>query len=341
MQSSDKPGVAAGFGSVDLLNERLGGRALACSDDRFASMHCLVQHKEPSFTPESFGDQGQIYSGWESGRNYRRSPDHVYDWCVLQLGAPGRIDLVDIDTSFFKGNYPAYAEIEACYLKATSQDGDSLPWNNLPWRTILKRSPLKGHSHNLFSIKDERVYTHLRIKAFPDGGIARLRAYGEVRVDWTTMEANKDLELSSTVLGGAGVAASDMFYSPISNMLNPGRAENMGQGWETARKRGPGHNWAIIRLAHAGFISRLEVDTNHFKNNAPAACSVDAVCAVDSVVDFLTFEDFEWQTILPVIALKPHHQHWFELETPQKCSHLRLNIYPDGGISRFRAFGSL
>jgi allantoicase len=339
MSVIEKAGTVAGTGSIDLLDERLGGKALFCSDERFASMHNLVKHREPTFSPETFDDQGQVYSGWESGRNYKRKDSHEFDWCVLQLGATGRIDLVDIDTSFFRGNFPSFAELEGCCYPNGAPSSDQSTW---AWTGLLGRSALKGHSHNFFSVKDNSAWTHLRIKSFPDGGIARLRAYGSVVNDPQKLAAAGEVELSSVLLGGQGVSASDMFYSPVSNMLYPGRAYNMGQGWETARKRGAGHNWAIIKLGVPGSIQSVEIDTNHFKNNAPESFSLEGVLSLNRPVDLLTADALNWSTVIERTSLEPHHQNRFSVGksgAASQFSHVRLNIYPDGGVSRLRING--
>lgn len=340
MAQIEPPGYCAGLGMIDLLSERLGGKALACSDERFSSMHDLVLAKESSFTPESFGPEGQIYSGWESGRNYKRSAAHEHDWCILRLGSAGVLHLADIDTSFFRGNYPSFAELEACGPE--SSEADVLA-GRAKWTTILDRSPLKGHSHNFLSIKSQQAWRFLRLKIYPDGGVARLRIYGEVRADPAALAKGGDVELSSAALGGRGISASDMFYSPVNNMLWPGRAENMGQGWETARKRGPGNNWAIVQLGCPGRVSKICVDTNHFKHNAPESCAIFGVNAPGGRVDLLTMEGLEWRPLLERAKLRPHAENVFEGQSiagGAPVSHVKLEIFPDGGVSRLRIFGT-
>ncbi len=118
----------------------------------------------------------------------------------------------------------------------------------------------------------------------------------------------------------------------------PGRSQNMGDGWETRRRRGPGHDWAVVQLGRAGTPVRIEVDTTHFKGNFPESCSLEGCNAPEgSAVASLE----EWKEVLPRTKLEPNAQHVFErqLRGVGAISHVRLNIYPDGGVARLRVFG--
>jgi allantoicase len=128
-----------------------------------------------------------------------------------------------------------------------------------------------------------------------------------------------------------------MFYGSRRNVIMPGEATHMGDGWETKRRRGPGHDWIIVRLGAEGSIRRVEVDTRHFKGNAPGACSIDGVRLEDGQL----LEGAAWQELLPHTPLQPHAVHAFEDELRKvgHVTHARLNIFPDGGIARLRLFG--
>ena len=185
-------------------------------------------------------------------------------------------------------------------------------------------------------------WTHLRLNIFPDGGVARLRAYGDVVVDWSASRRTKALhDLASIGSGGLVLGASDMHFGAKDNMIMPGRAKNMGDGWETRRRRGPGHDWAIVRLGAAGVISRVEIDTNHFKGNYPDSASIEACFAPGATLEEL--RGASWVELLAQTILKAHHRHFFarELQKTGPASHVRLNIFPDGGVSRFRVHGIL
>jgi allantoicase len=246
---------------------------------------------------------------------------------------------LNVDTANFKGNYPAACAIDAC-------DHAGLPpvetLLGAAWQEILVRSPLRGDAENLFSIDAGPFATHLRLRIFPDGGVARLRVYGRVAPDWDVLCRRGDVDLAAAEHGGFVVACSDMFFGSRHNLIMPGEAMHMGDGWETRRRRGPGHDWTIIRLGTRGAIRRIEVDTRHFKGNAPAACSMDACAVEDEAFKLQTLDERGlWQELLPRAALQPHARHSFENEIRaiEPATHVRFNIFPDGGVGRLRVYG--
>ncbi len=315
---------------IDLASARLGGQALAVSDEFFAAAENLLLPAAPVFIADKFTENGKWMDGWESRR--KREPGH--DWCIIKLGHTGVIRGVDIDTSFFLGNYPEHASVEACRVSGT-------PDESTVWTEILPVSELQGGTHNLFAISDPHRYSHLRLNIFPDGGVARFRAYGEVKPDPQVFRVAQPIDLAAVEHGGLAVLANDMFFSHRNNLLMPGRAANMGDGWETKRKRGPGHDWVIVRLGAPGLLTRIEVDTNHFKGNYPESCSLEGCVAKDAPDSFLTSRSLHWEEILPRMPLSAHTRHVFEEEIVARkaFTHVRLNIFPDGGISRLRLHG--
>jgi allantoicase len=149
------------------------------------------------------------------------------------------------------------------------------------------------------------------------------------------------LDLASIMNGGLFLGASDMHYGTKGSLIMPGRAANMGDGWETRRRRGPGHDWAIVRLGAPGTIRRVEIDTNHFKGNFPDSASIEA-CFTPGA-DLETSTASTWTELLPQTKLRASHRHYFsrELRKAGVVSHVRLNIFPDGGISRLRVHGTV
>lgn len=321
---------AAFSGLVDLASERLGGKALEASDEFFAPKENLLKPGRGVFIPDKYTDRGKWMDGWESRR--KRGPGH--DWCVIRLGVPGIIRGIDIDTNHFLGNAPLYGSVEACAL----EDGTE-PRGSTQWTEILSRSPLQPGSQNLFAIHSDDRWTHVRLNIYPDGGVARLRVYGEVVPDLANRTKGGVVDLAAVENGGRAVAASDMFFGAKENLIMPGKAANMGDGWETRRRRGPGHDWAIVRLGQQGEIVRIEVDTSHFKGNFPDRCSIDA-CNETGVVDALTWQQVRWKEILPETKLRADCVHMFEKELNPSgpTTHVRLNIFPDGGVSRLRVW---
>jgi len=312
---------------ADLASARTGGRAIETNDDFFAPKANLVKAAAPVFIPGKYTSRGKWMDGWESRR--RRTPGH--DWCVVRLGMRGRVRGVDVDTSFFTGNFPSSCSIEA---RDTATRSD--------WTTILPQSELRGDSHNYLAVTDERPWTHLRLNIFPDGGVARLRVYGDVIVDWARVARGREaVDLAAIEHGGLALGASDVHYGATGNMLMPGRAKDMSDGWETKRRRGPGHDWAIIRLGAPGELTKIELDTNHFKGNYPDSASIEACLAPGADLD--SVRAATWFDVLRQTKLRAHHRHLFAKELLHRgpVSHVRLNIFPDGGISRLRVHGRL
>lgn len=321
------PLTASFAGLIDLAAERIGGRALSASDEFFAEKENLLKPGRGVFIEDKYTDRGKWMDGWETRR--KRVPGH--DWCVIQLGRPGVIHGVDVDTNHFLGNAPSFVSLEA----APSAEG--------PWTEILPRSPVNPGAQNLFAVTGRQTWTHVKLHIYPDGGVARFRVYGEVTPDPAVFKPGVLVDLAALENGGRAVGCSDAFFSSMNNLLMPGRSANMGDGWETRRRRGPGHDWVIIRLGRPGTLKKIEVDTNHFKGNYPDTCSLDGCLAPGQAVDALTWPDFTWKEILPRQKLQAHTQHYFEPELREAgpVSHVRLNIFPDGGVSRLRLFGLL
>jgi allantoicase len=322
---------------VDLASERLGGAVLYANDEFFAPKENLLKQSTPVFIEGKYTDLGKWMDGWESRR--RRTPG--YDWCLIRLGLPGRLRGVVVDTSYFKGNYPEQCSIEACTVEG-QPDVEQLLDESTRWTEVLPQSQLKGDSQNLFAIEAEKRFTHLRFKIYPDGGVARLRVYGEVVPDWRKINRQgSEIDLAAIEHGGLVIACSDMFFGHRHNLIMPGRALDMSDGWETKRRRGPGHDWTVIQLGTAGTIRRVEVDTAHFKGNFPESCSIEA-CDVAATTAESNFDEWAWKEILPRTRLQAHTRHFFDEEIPDvgEVTHVRFSIFPDGGVSRLRLMGT-
>jgi allantoicase len=321
---------------ADLASTRVGGRAIATNDDFFAPMSNLVRAEPAIFVPGKYNARGKWMDGWESRR--RRTPGH--DWCVVALGIRGVIRGVNVDTSHFTGNFPSHCSLEAIDARGRSVGKSVVARADAPWITIVPRTALRGNGDNFIPVSDPRPWTHVRLNIFPDGGVARLRVYGDAEIDWTRIaRAKRVVDLASILNGGLVLGASDMHFGARDNMIMPGRAKNMGDGWETRRRRGPGYDWAIVRLGAPGAVRRVEIDTNHYKGNYPDSASLEACLLPGAGVDLL--QKAAWTELLPQTKLSPHRRHLFvkELGRPGQVSHVRLNIFPDGGISRLRVHG--
>ncbi|SKA30695.1 allantoicase [Consotaella salsifontis] len=314
---------------VDLAHPRLGTKMTFATDDFFADKNRLINPAPAIFIPGKYDDHGKWMDGWESRR--KRTPGH--DWAVVRLGQRGMIHAVDIDTSFFTGNFPPEAELLAADTDAEPGETD--------WRVIVPRTALKGDSHNLFEVSEGAPFRWLRLNIFPDGGIARLRVFGLVAKDWNAVPADETLDLVALENGGTAIAWNDAHYGAPANMLAPGRGADMGDGWETARRRRPGNDWCVLKLGHPGTIERVRIDTAHFKGNYPDRFSLRAV-RLDADPSPETIEEASaaWPLLVPQTRLSADAI----LDIPElfplgPVSHVRLDIFPDGGVSRLRLFG--
>jgi allantoicase len=324
---------------IDLASERLGGAALYANDEFFAPKENLLKRAAPVFIEGKYTDLGKWMDGWETRR--RRSPrlDEKFDWCLIRLGLPGVIHGIVVDTSFFRGNFPSHCSIEACEINGHPNIGQILDAKT-EWFEILPVSELQGDSQNRFEINEKRRATHLRLKIYPDGGVARLRVHGVVAPDWNALRRRKsEIDLAAAENGGQSLAASDMFFGNRHNLIMPGLAQDMSDGWETKRRRGAGHDWCVIKLGTAGRITRVEVDTSHFKGNYPESCMIEVSRADENQ----NFDTLRWRELLPNSKLQAHTRHVFvdELNDCGAVTHARLNIYPDGGVSRLRLYGRI
>lgn len=293
----------------DLASRLFGGGIVHADDEFFAAADHLVLPSEPTFTPRTFDHKGQVYDGWETRR--RRSPGS--DSVVVRLGAPGVIRGVVVDTAFFTGNFPPFASVDA------AADG-------LNWVPLVPKSPLAGDTRNLFEVSDERRFTHVRLTIHPDGGVARLRVHGEVVPDPALLPG--EFDVAAAEHGGRVVDCSDMFYGHPGRMLMPGLAQNMGDGWETSRRRDDGNDWVVVRLAAPAVLTFADLDTSHFKGNAPGAAGLLGAAGGG-----------DWFELLPRTPLTPDTRHRFPLTASSPADRVRLDIYPDGGMARLRLLG--
>ena len=312
---------------IQLEQPRLGTQVTYATDEFFAAKERLIDAADPVFIDDKYDDHGKWMDGWESRR--KRAPGH--DYCIVKLGVPGVLHGVDIDTSFFTGNFPPQASLEACVSEEDVPAGG--------WTELLGEHDLQGDAHHYLAIDSDAIWTHLRLNIFPDGGIARLRVYGEIRPDLTSAAGSIDLVALEN--GGRAIDCSDEHYGSMHNLNVAGRGVNMGDGWETARRRGPGNDWVVLVLGHSGKIENVEVDTAHFKGNYPDRVSLEA--AMFDGADDVSNDSDRWKVLLPEVKLEMDKQHFFESELNDvgAVSHVRMSIYPDGGVSRLRLHGRI
>ena len=317
-------------GLPDLAGRELGGSVVFANDELFAEKENLIRPGPPQFAATAFGNKGKVYDGWETRR--RREPGH--DHAIVRLGCPGIVHGVIVDTAFFRGNYPPEISVEA-----VRADGYPSPDElaELTWSPLVARSAARGDTENRYPVADRRRWTHVRLSIYPDGGVARLRVHGEVVPDPRLLGGGY-ADLAALANGAQVTGCSNMFYSSPANLISPGLARNMGEGWETARRRDDANDWVEIRLAAPGVARLAELDTSYFVGNAPGWASLRGH---DRRAGGDTRGGPAPATLLPRTRLQPDTPHRFLLDPVAEVTDIRLDIYPDGGMARLRLFATL
>jgi allantoicase len=313
----------------DLAVRSLGGSVVAANDELFAERENLIKPEAAGYQTYTFGHKGQVYDGWETRR--RREPG--FDWAIVRLGAAGVVRAVVVDTAHFKGNYPPEVSVQGCSVEGYPTPAEL---EQADWVPLVPRSAVRGDAQNSFAVELPLRFTHVRLCMHPDGGVARLRVHGEVVPDPRFLSAGA-VDLAALEHGGDVSGCSNMFYSSPTNLISPGLARLMGEGWETARRRDDGNDWVEFRLAGAGVVRLAELDTSYFVGNAPGWASLRAVDARAADPD----DPAAWAELLPRTRLLPDTRHRFRLDAGAEATHVRLDVYPDGGMARVRLYGDL
>lgn len=313
---------------TDLASRGLGASVVAANDELFAQRENLITPRDAGFDPTDFGHKGKVYDGWETRR--RREPGN--DWAIVRLGAQGVVRGVVVDTAWFRGNYPPHVSVEAASLEGYPSAAKLV---DARWTTIVEKAACAGDSKNYYTVADERSWSHVRLSIYPDGGVARLRVHGEAVPHPDFLDGTIDLVAAEN--GGRLERTSDSFYSSPAQILLPGRARDMGDGWETSRRRGGGNDFAIFALGLRGTARHIEVDAGYYVGNAPGWVSLSAIDARTGDLD----DDGAWTDILAKQPVVPDTRHRFLVQAPVEATHVRLDIYPDGGLSRLRLWGEV
>jgi allantoicase len=319
---------------IDLADRRLGGLVLAASDEWFAPKEHLLDTHPPVFDPHSYTTRGKLMDGWET----RRHSPTGDDWAIVRLGAPGVVRRVIVDTTHFRGNAPARCALDGYAADVPAlDDARAVTWTPLtPW------TDLRADHVNDVDVPPGARVTHVRLRIAPDGGVARLRVLGGPVTDLRrAADRHGALDLASVVHGGVVEAVSEQFFAPAQQILQIGDARDMGDGWETRRRRDDGHDWVVVRLATTGLLDRIEIDTTHYLGNHPESCAVDTCHRPAGGDGQLTITDGDWHEVVPTSTLGPHARHAFDVDDARPATHLRLRIHPDGGIARLRAYGRI
>ena len=316
--------------TVNLAETKFGSKIIFKTDQFFGTAERILSSEKPIFKEGVYDSHGKWMDGWETRR--KRKAGH--DYLIIKLGRPGKIYNVDIDTSFFSGNQPSEASLEACFSKKK-------PTKKTIWKTILKKKRLGPNKNHNFKIKNHSSFNYIKLNIFPDGGVARLRLNGKVDLEKINLKGN-NVNLSSILNGSTIVGCNNEHFGKAENVLSPGVGVNMGDGWETRRSRGKNFDWIIIKFGMPGMIKKLEIDTHHFKGNYPDSFTIQSAFIPNKISSKKIINNSKkWKLVLEKTKLKPHKKHSFKSKTitKNKVNCLRINIFPDGGISRVRAFG--
>jgi len=314
---------------IDLAAPVLGTKIIYKTDDFFASASRILNASSPIFKEGIFDKNGKWMDGWESRR--RRTRGH--DYLIIKLGKPGNIKKVDFDTSYFNGNQPTMVSLEGCNSKSNNI-------KNFKWKKIIGKIKTKANSHHIFNVKSKSIYSHVKLNIFPDGGIARIRLYGSISIN--NKLSNKKINLTSILNGASVVACNNEHFGKTENILAPGKAKNMGDGWETRRRRDKGFDWVILNTISGKEIKDIEVSTHHFKGNYPSFCTVQAAYLSGKISSKkIVKQSKKWKLLLNKSYLSANKSHKFKnkLMKNNKVNYIKINIFPDGGISRFRMYG--
>ena len=317
-------------GLIDLAQPRLGSKVIFKTDDFFASANRIIDPSSPVFKEGLFNKNGKWMDGWESRR--KRTPGH--DYLIVKLGKPGSISKVNVDTSHFNGNQPSMISIDACNSKSNNI-------KSFKWKNLVSKKKTKANSHHIFKTSSKSVFTHIKLNIFPDGGVARLRLYGSISKENNNF-GKKTINLASLLDGASVVACNNEHFGKAENILAPGKAKNMGDGWETRRRRDKGFDWLILNSIDGEMIDKIEISTHHFKGNFPSHCSLQATyIPTKKSSSSIVSSSNNWKTLMNKTTLKANKTHTFKntLMKKNKINFIKINIFPDGGISRFRIFG--
>jgi len=317
-------------GLIDLAQPRLGSKVIFKTDDFFASANRIIDPSPAVFKEGLFDKNGKWMDGWESRR--KRTSGH--DFLIIKLGKSGSINKVDVDTSHFNGNQPSMISLEGCYSKSKNI-------KDLKWKTLIGKKKTKANSHHMFKSSSKSIFTHIKLNIFPDGGVARLRLYGSISKE-NNKFGNKTINLASLLNGASVIACNNEHFGKAENILAPGKAKNMGDGWETRRRRDKGFDWLILNPINGKKIDKIEISTHHFKGNFPSHCSLQAAFVPNKKSSSSIIKSsVKWKFLLNKVNLSANKTHAFKniLMKNDKINFIKINIFPDGGISRFKIFG--
>jgi len=339
------------------FNLSTGAKILSVTNQGFARAENILSANHPVFDPELFGRQGKIMDSWETIRHNAQPPEIL----LLELKRPSVIHYLSLSTRYHLGNQAEWVEVEGRSLDSGE------------WKTIVPKIRLDGHALKKVVSADTRtIFKHVRVKMYPDGGLTRLglfddglpgperekfqpadKAKSEVFTDaipkslkpltpiykpaaaeterlWKAVKHGQEVDAASAAYGGKVLKVTNEHFGPAAQVISPYPPINMFDGFESARSREPGHSESLqIALGKPVLLRRLQFDFTYFRNNNPCEISVFAV---------------ERGKRTPLIERAPVKAFAgniaeFPITHSDRVSEIEIQVFPDGGINRVRAFG--
>jgi allantoicase len=321
---------------INVASCELGSKIIFTTNEFFAKAERMLAESEAVFKDE-YDENGHWMDGWET----RRRRDGGNDFCIIKLGNISKISSFLVDTSHFRGNYPLAVSIKGYKAKEIDDESFINQIDSFKWIELLEQSDLEGDKKQNFSSKNFSEITHLKVDIYPDGGIARFKAFGEICFDEKLFE-KENINVASMKNAARAVYTNNEFFGPLRNILKDEESLNMGDGWETRRRREPGFDWGIIQLAKPAIIDNIMVDTNFFKGNFADSFSICSAYLENTTDNSVITQSMFWEELISKQKLEMHKKHSFDnsfLLHKKPVTHIRVNIFPDGGISRLKLFG--
>ena len=313
---------------IDLALIRNGAEIISFSNDFLGQAENLLKSEPINYDENLYDENGKIYDGWGSKRS--RNIDNE-DWVIIKLGNIGKINLINIDTTFFSNNSPMFVSLEGVLLDKE----EIFEEDNIKWQTILKPVNVQPDKQNIFFIEENKSINYVRLRIYPDGGISRLRLFGVPDL----IESEESLDYASIINGGKVILSSDTYYGHMNNLIKPHVPLNSNDGWGTMRRRNDGNDWIIVKLGKTINLEEILINTQHFIGNFPEFCKVESLNDI-KLTDLEVFKTKKWQLLRDDYKMFAGHEHRItKFEHNDQVSHIKISIYPDGGISRVKIIG--
>ena len=319
---------------INLTSNVLGTKVLYCSDDFFADATRMLKPSPPVFIADKYDNNGKWMDGWES----RRRRDGGNDFCFLKLGNKSIVKGFNINTMHFSGNHAPAISILGCSIE---DDKNIVTNKRINWLSLLDKTKLIEDSNNFFDATDNKEVTHLKITIYPDGGIARLITYGNICFD-DSLYKKTSVNVIAITTGAKVIYVNNEHFGKLANILSEHKPLSMADGWETRRRRTSGNDFAIIEFAKPATIRKIIVDTSFFKGNYPDSFVISAQYIKNLDYKVINLQSNFWHKLASQHKLSANCVHTIKVDNTYKnqvFTHVRFDIFPDGGVARLKLMG--